>query len=88
MVDEDPPLVITVTQAVADAFAGLNEATRNAHNRAVKKAMATHTFNQIAGYHVLAGFKASIRAALMQKEGELNTLDAIKVAALKQELKE
>ena len=58
LADEDPPLELAVTAAVAAAFAALNDQV-TAHNLALKKATATYRFNQIAGFHMMAGFKAS-----------------------------
>jgi hypothetical protein len=40
LIDDNPPLHFAATQEVADAFNGLNEATRTAHNRAVKIAIS------------------------------------------------
>ena len=37
----------------------------------------------MAGFHIIAGFKANIRSALMDKEDTLTTLDLIKAEALK-----
>ena len=88
LADEDPPLELAVTAAVADTFAALADQVKTAHNLALKKATAKYRFNQIAGFHMMAGFKASIRASLLEKEAELTTLDAIKIEALKIEQKE
>ena len=88
MIDDDPRLHFAATQEVADAFNGLNEATRTAHNKAVKVAMSNLVFNHMAAYHIISGFKATIRATLMQRDGNFNTLEAIKTEAQKLELKE
>ena len=40
-------------------------------------------FSQMAGFHIIAGFKATIRTILMDKEEQLTTLDLIKGEALK-----
>ena len=88
LIDDDPRLHYLGTQEVADAFNTLNEATRTQHNRAVKIAMSTLVFNHIAGYHIISGFKPSIRATLMQRDGNYHTLEAIKTEAQKLELKE
>jgi hypothetical protein len=37
----------------------------------------------MAGFHIIAGVKANIRSALMDKEDQLNTFDLIKAEALK-----
>ena len=37
----------------------------------------------MAGFHTIAGFKATIRSILMEKEDQLTTLDLIKAEALK-----
>ena len=37
----------------------------------------------MAGFHIIAGVKATIRSILMDKEEQLTTLDLIKTEALK-----
>jgi Retrotransposon gag protein len=88
LADEDPPLTLIVTPAVAAAFAELDEPIQQAHNFALKRATAAYRFNQIAGFHMMAGFKATIRASLLDKEADLTTLDEIKIEALRIEQKE
>ena len=88
MAEEDPPLQLVVTAAVAAAFAELDAPVQQAHNFALKKATAAYRFNQIAGFHMMAGFKSTIRASLLDKEAELTTLDEIKIEALRIEQKQ
>jgi hypothetical protein len=40
------------------------------------------TFNLISGFHLIAGFKAEIRAGLMKTEAQLTTLVLIKDEAI------
>ena len=48
-----------------------------------KRLCTKKVFSQMAGFHIIAGFKANIRSALMDKEDTLTTLDQIKAEALK-----
>ena len=78
---------VRLSAACVQAQQAIPMALRDEHNAAMKAAVTKHIFNQIAGYHVMAGFKAQIRSALMNREGELTTLNRIKAEALNIELR-
>ena len=87
---EEAQINVNLPQACAAFVAGLNDAARVhflEHTRLMKRAVASHMFNQMAGFHIIAGFKAQIRSELMNREHLLVTLDMIKTEALLIELK-
>ena len=84
---EGVALNMNVSAECAVAIAAVNGAHRTEHNNALRAAVTKHIFNQIAGYHVMAGFKAQIRSSLMNREADLITLDRIKAEALIIELR-
>ena len=55
--------------------------------RQYREAISEQNFVQMAGYHLMAGFKPKIRADLMDSTENMGTLYAMKLAALKCELK-
>ena len=65
-------------------------AARNALNAEAKAELALEfkkitikkVCSQMAGFHIIAGFKATIRSILMDKEVQLTTVDLIKAEAL------
>ena len=48
-----------------------------------KELTTKKVFSQMAGFHIIAGFEATIRSILMDKEDHFTTLDFIKAEALK-----
>ena len=52
---------------------------RNMENQT---AMPQQAHKEMAGFHIIAGFKATIRSILMDKEVQLTTVDLIKAEAL------
>ena len=63
-------------------YTGLNEAVRNEITREIKKQTQALTFNLISGFHLIARFKADIRAGLMKKQKELINMAMIKAEAM------
>ena len=87
---EEAVINVKIPQACSNFVAGINDAARvqfEEHTRLTKRAVSTHMFNQMAGFHIIAGFKSQIRSALMNREHLLTTLDMIKTEALLIELK-
>jgi hypothetical protein len=54
--------------------------------REIKQKALALTFSIISGLHLIAGFKAEIRAGLMKKEGQLTSIALFKVEAMQIEL--
>ena len=69
-------------QALA-AWNGLHADMRAELSLQFKRTTTKKVFSQMAGFHIIAGFKATIRSILMEKEDQLTTLDLIKAEALK-----
>ncbi len=72
-----------LTQECAAMWTGLNAGLRAELALKFKRLCTRKVFSQMAGFHIIAGFKANIRSALMDKEDTLTTLDQIKAEALK-----
>ena len=64
---------------------GLNADLKAEISLKFKRLCTKNFFSQMAGFHIIAGFKANMRSALMDKEDTLTTLDLIKAEALKNE---
>ena len=62
---------------------GLNADLKTELALKFKRLCMRKIFSQMAGFHIIAGFKTNIRSALMDSEDTLTTLDLIKAEALK-----
>ena len=67
----------------ATMWTGLDAVLKAELSLKFKRLCTRKVFSQMAGFHIIAGFKANIRSALMDKEDQLTTLDLIKAEALK-----
>jgi hypothetical protein len=65
-------LQLTAKETVA--YNGIDEALRVKITQEIKTSTRSLTFNLISGLHIVAGFKAEIRAGLLKKEGKLTTI--------------
>jgi hypothetical protein len=72
-----------LTDGCAAMWNGLNADLKAELSLKFKRLCTKKVFSQMAGFHIIAGFKANIRSALMDKEDTLTTLDLIKAEALK-----
>jgi hypothetical protein len=77
---------LQLTAADTEIYTGIEKAARIRITREIKMKTQALTFNLISGFHLIAGFKAEIRADLMKKEGQLLTLALIKNEAVQIEL--
>jgi hypothetical protein len=73
---------LQLTDAEAAVYTGIEEAAGIQITREIKMRTQALIFNLISGFHLIAGFKAEIRAGLMKKEGQLSTLTLIKIEAV------
>ena len=80
---ENQEFVLTLTDGCTAMWNGLNADLKAELSLEFKKVCTKKVFSQMAGFHIIAGFKANIRSALMDKEDTLTTLDLIKAEALK-----
>ena len=60
------------------AYNTIEEAPRTRITREITQRASVLSFNLIIGFHLLAGFKAEIRAGLMKKKGQLTSIQLIK----------
>ena len=67
-------------------YTGIEATARARITSEIKLRTEAHTFNLISGFHLIAGFKAEIRAGLMKKEGHLTSIALIKDEAMQIEL--
>ena len=67
-----------LSAAATVVYTGLDEAMKNEITKEIKKQAQVLTFNLISGFHLIAGFKAYIRAVLMDKQSELSNITLIK----------
>ena len=65
---------LTLNAADTALYTGIEEAARARITREIKLRTQTLTFNLISGFHLIAGFKAEIRAGLMKREGQLTSI--------------
>ena len=69
---------LQLSDVATAGYTGMDEAVKNLINKEIKKQAQTLTFNLISGFHLIAGFKADIRAGLMKKQKELINMAMIK----------
>ena len=67
-------------------YTGIDEDIKLEINREIKKKTQALTFNLMSGFHLIAGFKAEIRAELMKIQKQLTTMVIIKTEAMNIEL--
>jgi hypothetical protein len=77
---------LQLNTAETAAYNGIEEALRLRITREIKQKSQALTFNVISGFHLIARFKAEIRASLMKKEGQLTSIAMIKAEAMQLEL--
>ena len=80
---ENQEFILNLTDGCTAMWNGLNADLKAELSLEFKKVCTKKVFSQMAGFHIIAGFKANIRSALMDKEDTLTTLDLIKAEALK-----
>jgi hypothetical protein len=80
---ENQEFILNLTDGCTAMWNGLNADLKAELSLEFKKVCTRKVFSQMAGFHIIAGFKANIRSALMDKEDTLTTLDQIKAEALK-----
>jgi hypothetical protein len=68
------------------AYNGIDETVRIRITREIKQKAQALTFSIISGFHLIAGFKAEIRAGLVKKEGQITLIPSIKAEAMQIEL--
>ena len=72
-----------LTPGCAAMWEGLNADIKAELALKFKRLCTKKVFSQMVGFHIIAGFKANIRSAVMDKGDTLTTLDLIKAEALK-----
>jgi hypothetical protein len=77
---------LQLNAAKTAAYNGIEEALRLRKNREIKQKAQALTFHIISGFHLIAGFKAKIRAGLMKNKGQLFSIAMIKAEAMQLEL--
>ena len=77
---------LTLTDEDTALYTGIEVAARARITREIKLKTQAILFNLISGFHLIAGFKAEIRAGLMKKEGQLTSIALIKDEAMQIEL--
>jgi hypothetical protein len=65
---------------------GIEEALRLGITREIKQKVQALTFNIISGFHLIAGFKAEIRAGLIKMESQLTSIAMIKAEEMQLKL--
>ena len=74
-----------LTPGCAAMWEGLNVDLNAELALKFKRLCTKKVFSQMAGFHIIAGFKDNVSFALMDKEDTLTALDLIKADALKTE---
>ena len=69
---------LQLSAAATVVYTGLDEAMKTEITKEIKKQAQILTFNLISGFHLIADFKADIRAVLMDKQSELTNITLIK----------
>ena len=82
----DINMQLQLSEADTAIYTGIEELARIIITKEMKMRTQALTFNLISGFHLIALFKAKIRAGLMKKEGQLMTLALIKAKAMQIEL--
>ncbi len=77
-------LQLTATEGAA--YNTLDESSRLRTIKEIKQRAQALTFNLIIEFHLIAEFKADIRAGLMKKGGQLTTIALINAEAMQIEL--
>ena len=73
---------LQLSKGATEAYTSIDDAFKNEITREIKKQTQALTFNLISGFHLIAGFKAEIRAGLMKKQKELTNMGLIKDEAM------
>ena len=79
-------MLLTLNDAETAAYNAIAEPLRTRITREIKVKSQELTFNLISGFHLIAGFKAEIRAGPMKRDGQLTSIQLIKQEAVKLEL--
>ena len=82
----DMNMQLTLSAEETAAYNGIEAALRARITREIKMKSQELTFNLISGFHLIACFKAEIRAGLMKRDGHLTSIQLIKQEAMKLEL--
>ena len=82
----DTNMLLTLNAEETAAYNAIAEPLRTRITREIKMKSQELTFSLISGFHLIAGFKAEIRAGLMKRDGQLTSIQLIKQEAMKLEL--
>ena len=69
----DINMLLTLSAEETAAYNAMAEPLRTRITREIKIKSQELTFNLISGFHLIAGFKAEIRAGLMKRDGQLTS---------------
>jgi hypothetical protein len=78
---------LQLTAPETAAYNEIERALRVRNTSEIKQKSQTINFNLVTGFHLIAGFKAEIRAGFVHKEGQVTSITSIKTEPMQLELK-